>query len=274
MARLGSASRMRQTEFMDLSNQTVIITGGASGLGAATARRFRANGAQVAILDVNDDDGMALAAELDAHYEHCDVADAESVEQAINGVEAALGVARIAICCAGVGDGSRMIGRRGPHRLDTFEKVMAVNVTGTFHVLREVAWRLRELDPVGPDGERGVLITTASIAAFDGVDGGVAYSASKGAVAAMTLPLARDLAQYGIRAVSIAPGMFETPMAAIMPDSFRDRVHHDTPFPERHGIPDEYAHLAQHIVENSMLNGTVIRVDAGLRMQPGEGWKP
>ena len=179
---------------MQLNEQTVIITGGASGLGEATARRFQANGAQVAILDVNDEAGASLAAELDVHYEHCNVADAESVEHAVGAVHAAFGPARIAVCCAGVADGSRMIGRRGPHRLDTFEKVMAINVTGTFHVLREVAWRLRELEPVGPDGERGVLITTASIAAFDGVDGGVAYSASKGAVAAMTLPLARDLA--------------------------------------------------------------------------------
>lgn len=258
---------------MQLNEQTVIITGGASGLGEATARRFQANGAQVAILDVNDEAGASLAAELDVHYEHCNVADAESVEHAVGAVHAAFGPARIAVCCAGVADGSRMIGRRGPHRLDTFEKVMAINVTGTFHVLREVAWRLRELEPVGPDGERGVLITTASIAAFDGVDGGVAYSASKGAVAAMTLPLARDLAQHGIRAVSIAPGMFETPMVGAMSDEFRSSVGVDTPFPERMGMPDEYAHLAQHIVENPMLNGAVLRLDAGLRMQPGEGWK-
>jgi NAD(P)-dependent dehydrogenase (short-subunit alcohol dehydrogenase family) len=258
---------------MHLPGHVAIITGGASGLGEATARRFSAAGASVAILDMNDAAGALLAAELGAHFEHCDVADATSVEHAVDGAQAALGIARVAVCCAGVGDGSKMIGHRGAHRLDIFQKVMAVNVTGTFHVLREVAWRMRDLEAANEDGERGVLVTTSSIAAFDGVDGGVAYSASKGAVAAMTLPLARDLARHGIRAVSIAPGTFETPMVAGMTDEFRGRLDHDTPFPERMGRPDEYAQLAQHIVENPILNGTVLRLDAGLRMRPSEGWK-
>ena len=257
---------------MELSGQGAVITGGASGLGEATARRFAAAGARVTILDINEQ-AATVADEIEGAFVRCDVADAASVEAAFDESEQLLGPARVIVCCAGIGTGSKMIGHRGAHRLDVFDKVVAVNLTGTFNVLREGAWRMRELEPIGPDGERGVMITTSSIAAFDGVDGGVAYSASKGAVAAMTLPLARDLTSHGIRAVSIAPGSFDTPMVEGMPAEFRDRLDGDTPFPERFGAPDEYAQLAEHIVGNTMLNGTIIRLDGGLRMRPSEGWK-
>lgn len=257
---------------MQLNGHNAVISGGASGLGAATARRFAAAGARVTILDI-DERAATVADEIDGVFVRCDVADAESVEAAFDHSEQVAGAARVVVCCAGVGTGAKMIGHRGAHRLDVFDKVIAVNLTGTFNVLREAAWRMRALAPIEPDGERGVMITTSSIAAFDGVDGGVAYSASKGAVAAMTLPLARDLTSHGIRAVSIAPGSFDTPMVAGMRDEFRDRLDRDTPFPERFGVPDEYAQLAEHIVTNTMLNGTVIRLDGGLRMRPSQGWK-
>lgn len=258
---------------MELSDQVVVVSGGASGLGAATVRRFAAAGSHVAVLDLNNEAGDALAAEIGGLFLACDVSDVDAVETAFDHSNEVLGPVRVAVCCAGIGPGSKMVGRNGPHRLDTFEKNIAVNLFGTFNVLRAAAWRMHELDALGADGERGVLITTSSIAAFDGVDGGVAYSASKAGVAGMTLPLARDLAPHGIRAVSIAPGSFDTPLVEGMPDEFRDRLDGDSPFPGRFGMPDEFAMLAQHVVENPMLNGTVIRLDAGLRMRPSEGWK-
>lgn len=253
---------------MELADQTVFISGGGSGLGAATARRFGAAGASVGVLDIDTERGSAVADEIGGAFAACDVADAESAEAAFELLVDALGPPRVLLTCAGIGTGKRMIGRNGPHRLDVFERVMAVNVTGTFNLLRLAAWRMSQLDPIPATGERGVLITTASIAAFDGVDGGVAYSASKAAVAGMTLPLARDLAPQSIRAVSIAPGSFETPLVAGMPESFRDQLSSETPFPPRFGDPSEYALLAEQIVANPMLNGEVIRIDGGLRMRP------
>lgn len=257
---------------MDLDGQVAVVTGGASGLGAATAREFTARGARVAVLDLDRARGTAWAEEIGATFVACDVGSQDSAQRAVEVVLDALGPPRVLVCCAGIGAGKRIIGRRQPHDLELFEKVVRVNLTGTFNLLRLVAWEMKDLDPIGPDGERGVVITTASIAAADGVDGGVAYSASKGGVAAMTLPLARDLGGHGIRAVSIAPGSFATPMVAGLPPAYGEQMAGSTPFPHRFGDPVEYARLAAHIVANPMLNGSVIRLDGGLRMQPSPGF--
>ncbi len=256
---------------MELRGAVAMVTGGASGLGAATAREFVACGGRVAVLDLDRHRGTALADEIGATFVACDVGSEDSARRAVDVVVDALGPPRVLVCCAGIGAGKRMIGRRQPHDLELFEKVVRVNLTGTFNLLRLAAWEMKALDPLGSDGERGVLITTASIAAQDGVDGGVAYSASKGGVAAMTLPLARDLGAYGIRAVSIAPGSFATPMVDGLPAEYGEQMAAATPFPHRFGDPSEYARLAAHIVANPMLNGSVIRLDGGLRMQPSAG---
>lgn len=253
---------------MELDGKIAIITGGASGLGAATARELTEAGATVAVLDRNGDLGSALAAELGGLFVNCDVGSAEAAESAVERVVTELGLPRVLVCCAGIGSGKRMVGRRGPHDLALFERVVRVNLTGTFNLCRLVAWELRDADPVTDDGERGVMITTSSIAAFDGVDGGVAYSASKGGVVGMTLPMARDLAPQGIRVVSIAPGSFDTPLVEGMPPEFGDAMAASTPFPPRFGHPADYGRLARHIVENPMLNGEVVRIDGGLRMTP------
>lgn len=255
---------------MQLEQQTVVITGGASGLGEATARRFARSGARVAVLDINRDLGQSLAGQIDGLFVECDVGDAASAEAAVRAVVDALGPPRVLVTCAGVGAGKRVVGRNGPHDLELFERVLRVNLTGTFNLLRLVAWQMSRLEPLDDTGERGVLVTTSSIAAYDGVDGGVAYSASKAGVAGMTLPLARDLAPHAIRAVSIAPGSFETPLVAGMPQRFRDQLSSETPFPPRFGMPEEFATLAEQIVVNPMLNGEVIRLDGGLRMRPSE----
>lgn len=255
---------------MELDQRTVLISGGASGLGAATARRFAATGARVGILDINEDLGSAVADDIGGYFALCDVGNAASVQSAVEAAVQALGPPRVLVTCAGIGSGKRVVGRRKPHDLDLFERVVQVNLTGTFNLLRLAAWEMSQLDPVDDTGERGVIVTTSSIAAYDGVDGGVAYSASKAGVAGMTLPLARDLAPNAIRAVSIAPGSFETPLVAGMPDRFRDQLSNETPFPRRFGLPDEFAALAEHIVTNPMINGEVIRLDGGLRMRPSE----
>lgn len=255
---------------MELDQQTVLISGGASGLGAATARRFAAAGARVAVLDINADLGSAVADDIGGYFALCDVGDAASVQSAFESVVEALGPPRVLVTCAGIGVGKRVVGRRRPHDLELFERVVRVNLTGTFNLLRLASWEMSQLDPVDDTGERGVIVTTSSIAAYDGVDGGVAYSASKAGVAGMTLPLARDLAPNAIRAVSIAPGSFETPLVAGMPDRFRNQLSSETPFPRRFGLPEEFAALAEHVVSNAMLNGEVIRLDGGLRMRPSE----
>jgi NAD(P)-dependent dehydrogenase (short-subunit alcohol dehydrogenase family) len=255
---------------MDVRGVPVVVTGGASGLGEATVRALVLAGADVAVLDRDRDRGAAIAGELGVLFADCDVADPSSIETAYRSVVDQGGAPRVAIACAGIGAGNRLVGRRGPHDLEVWDRVVKVNLSGTFHLFRLAAWDMATLDPVGADGERGVLISTSSIAAFDGVDGGVAYSASKAGVAGMTLPLARDLASDAIRAVSIAPGSFETPLVGGMPEHFRRRLSDDTPFPPRFGQPAEFARLALHIVENPMLNGTVIRLDGGLRMRPSD----
>ncbi len=222
----------------------------------------------VGILDRDAERGQALADRLGAAFAACDIASAESTEAAFAALKDQIGPPRVAVACAGIGAGKRMIGRSGPYPLDAFERVIGVNLVGVFNMVRLATWEMRDLEPLGPDGERGVLVMTASIAATDGVDGGVAYSASKGGVAAMTLPLARDLAPYAIRAVSISPGSFDTPLVAGMPQSYMDSMAATTPFPPRFGRPPEFAMLCEHIIVNPMINGAELRIDGGLRMTP------
>jgi 3-hydroxyacyl-CoA dehydrogenase/3-hydroxy-2-methylbutyryl-CoA dehydrogenase len=248
---------------MRIEGAGALVAGGASGLGAATARRLAAAGARVTIADLNAENGEALAAELGAGFAACDVTDADQVEAAVR----AAGELRISVCCAGVGWAEKTAGRRGPHSFEPFQTVITVNLIGTFNVLRLAAAAMLASKPDG-EGERGVCINTASIAAYDGQIGQLAYSASKGGIVGMTLPAARDLAQAGIRVVTIAPGLFDTPLLAGLPEEARAALGEQVPHPHRLGRPDEYGELAAHIVENPMLNGEVIRLDGALRMPP------
>jgi NAD(P)-dependent dehydrogenase (short-subunit alcohol dehydrogenase family) len=249
---------------MELRDVDAVVTGGASGLGAATAAHLTNAGARVRILDHNADAARQHAAAIGASWCAVDVADGEGVEAALSD----LTNLRVLVCCAGIGAGKAVVRRNGPHDLESFERVVRVNLTGTFNCIRLAAWAMSRLEPVDDGAERGVIVTTASIAAFDGVDGGAAYSASKAGVAGMTLPLARDLGRFGIRIVSIAPGSFATPMTESMPADFDEQMRSTTPFPPRFGEPPEYAALVEHIVSNRMLNGEVIRLDGALRMTP------
>jgi 3-hydroxyacyl-CoA dehydrogenase / 3-hydroxy-2-methylbutyryl-CoA dehydrogenase len=248
---------------MRIEGAGAIVAGGASGLGAATARRLAAGGARVTIADLNAEKGEALAAELGAGFAACDVTDADQVEAAVR----AAGELRISVCCAGVGWAEKTAGRRGPHSFEPFQTLITVNLIGTFNVLRLAAAAMLGNEPDG-EGERGVCINTASIAAYDGQIGQLAYSASKGGIVGMTLPAARDLAHSGIRVVTIAPGLFDTPLLAGLPEEARVALGEQVPHPHRLGRPDEYGELAAHIVENPMLNGEVIRLDGALRMPP------
>ncbi|MBM3619806.1 MAG: SDR family NAD(P)-dependent oxidoreductase [Alphaproteobacteria bacterium] len=252
---------------MDVKGQAVIVTGGASGLGGATANALAASGAKVAIFDVQDEAGKAKAAELGGLYVKCNVADAANVEAAVAEVVAKLGAPRVAVNCAGIGRAARTISKTGPHALDMFAQVINVNLIGTFNVIRVAAWAMSQAEP-RDDGERGVIINTASVAAFDGQIGQAAYSASKGGVVGMTLPIARDLASVGIRVCTIAPGLFLTPMMMGLSAEAQKSLGAQVPFPSRLGDPKEYAALASHIVANRMLNGEVIRLDGAIRMAP------
>src|SRR3954463_2910221 len=253
----------RTVRRMHIDGVDALVAGGASGLGAAAARELNAAGAQVTIADLNEEAGAALAAEIGGQFVKTDVTDAGSVQAAID----AAGEIRISGCSAGVAWAQKTAGSRGPHPLEPFETFVRVNLIGTFNVLRLAATRMLANEP-DANGERGVCINTASIAAFDGQIGQLAYSASKGGVVGMTLPAARDLAQSGIRVCAIAPGLFDTPMMAGLPEEARQSLGASVPFPTRLGRPQEYAALARHIVENSMLNGEVIRLDGALRMAP------
>jgi NAD(P)-dependent dehydrogenase (short-subunit alcohol dehydrogenase family) len=250
---------------MRIEGSSALVAGGASGLGAATARRLHAAGATVTIADLNAERGEALAAELGdrAAFVACDVTD----ESAVQGAVEAAGPLRISVCCAGIGWAQRTTGKQGPHDLEIFFNVIKVNLIGSFNVLRLAATAMNE-NEAGEDGERGVCLNTASIAAFDGQIGQVAYAASKGGIVGMTLPAARDLASRGIRVVTIAPGLFDTPLLAALPQESRDALGASIPFPSRLGLPEEYARLALQIVENPMLNGETIRLDGALRMAP------
>ncbi len=250
---------------MKLDGKTAVVTGGASGLGAACVWMLVENGARAVILDVNEAAGQSLAGELGdaARFVRTDVADEAAVNAAIDSAKPI----QIAINCAGIGPAQRTIGKEGPAKLDWFAGVIRVNLIGTFNVARLAAWAMASNAP-DEGGERGVIINTASIAAFDGQVGQVAYSASKGGIVAMTLPMARDLSKIGIRVVTIAPGIFDTPLLGAMPEEVRASLSASVPFPPRFGRPREYAQLAQHIIENTMLNGEVIRLDGALRMAP------
>jgi len=255
---------------MDLKRRVGLITGGASGLGGATAQRFAAAGAKIVIADLNEAAGIGLANQLGAAstFIKTDVANEGDMQAAIEKALSEFGNLHILVNCAGVAEAMKTYHHeRGPHPLDRFERVIRVNLIGTFNAIRLAAYQIRHNEP-DENGERGVIINTASVAAFDGQIGQVAYSASKGGVVGMTLPIARDLARDGIRVVTIAPGIFDTPMMAGLPEAARASLGQQVPFPSRLGQPAEYAQLAQHIVENPMLNGEVIRLDGAIRMAP------
>jgi NAD(P)-dependent dehydrogenase (short-subunit alcohol dehydrogenase family) len=254
---------------MKLDGAVAIVTGGASGLGEATVRTRVAGGARAAILDRPNSPGEALAAELGKAvlFTPADVTSEEEVAKAVDRTVATFGGVHINVNCAGVGIAVRTLSKQGPHALDMFSKVLQVNLIGTFNTLRLAANAMAKNTP-NEDKERGVIINTASIAAFDGQIGQAAYSASKGGVVGMTLPIARDLASLGIRVCTIAPGTFDTPMLALLPQEHRDALGAGIPFPSRLGKPTEFAALAKHIVENPMLNGETIRLDGALRMPP------
>jgi NAD(P)-dependent dehydrogenase (short-subunit alcohol dehydrogenase family) len=254
---------------MGIEGAGALIAGGASGLGAATTRALHGAGASVLIADLNAETGEALASELGerASFTAADVTDADAVSAAVEAAAAAEAGLRISVCCAGVGWAGRVSGKQGPHDLEIYSKVIGVNLIGTFNVLRLACAAMSENDP-DERGERGVCINTASIAAFDGQIGQVAYASSKGGVVAMTLPAARDMAARGVRVATIAPGTFDTPMLAALPQEQRDALGAQIPFPSRLGQPDEYASLALEIVRNQMINGETIRLDGALRMAP------
>jgi NAD(P)-dependent dehydrogenase (short-subunit alcohol dehydrogenase family) len=251
---------------MEIEGQSAIVVGGASGLGEATVRALAARGATVTIADVNAEKGQALGEELEAGFVACDVREESQVEAAVARA-AENGGLRIAISCAGTGWAQKVAGSKGPHDLLPFETIIQINLIGTFNVLRYAAAAMIATEP-GEDGERGACVNTASIAAFDGQVGQIAYSASKGGVVGMTLPAARDLSQYGIRVNTIAPGLFDTPLLAALPEEARAALGEGVPFPRRLGAPAEYAQLVCQIVENRMLNGETIRLDGALRMPP------
>ncbi|MER9328396.1 3-hydroxyacyl-CoA dehydrogenase [Mesorhizobium sp. M0488] len=252
---------------MNPNGQIAIVTGGGSGLGEATARALAAKGTRVAIFDVVVDRASKVAAEIGGIAVQCDVSSGDSGTAALAEVAAKFGEPRILVNCAGIAIGVKTIGKDGPHPLDQYRKVIEVNLIGTFNMIRLVADRTAKLEPL-EGGERGVIVNTASVAAYDGQIGQAAYSASKGGVVGMTLPVARDLARSGIRVCTIAPGIFRTPMMAGMPQEVQDSLGAAVPFPSRLGEPSEYAALALHIVENQMLNGETIRLDGAIRMAP------
>jgi 3-hydroxyacyl-CoA dehydrogenase / 3-hydroxy-2-methylbutyryl-CoA dehydrogenase len=248
---------------------SALVAGGASGLGAATSRALHEAGASVVIADLNSEKGEALASELGkrVRFVEANVMETEPVQAAVNAAAEAEGGLRISVCCAGIGWATRVAGKQGPHDLEIFHNVVKVNLIGTFNVLRLACTAMNE-NEADEGGERGVCINTASIAAWDGQIGQVAYSASKGGIVGLTLPAARDMASRGVRVVTIAPGLFDTPLLAALPEDQREALGAGIPFPSRLGLPEEYAQLAVHVVENQMLNGETIRLDGALRMPP------
>jgi NAD(P)-dependent dehydrogenase (short-subunit alcohol dehydrogenase family) len=252
---------------MDLNGAGTIVAGGASGLGAATARALAQRGARVAIADLNEEKANAVAEEIGGVAFKTDVTNEDEVRAAVEGAVEAFGGIRFAASCAGIGWAERVVSKRGPAQLQPFETVIRVNLIGTFNVLRFAAAAMSSNEP-GEDGERGAVVMTASIAAYDGQIGQTAYSASKGGVVGLTLPAARDLSRQGIRVCTIAPGTFDTPLLAALPQDARDELGKQVPFPQRLGQPEEFAALACHIAENRMLNGETIRLDGALRMPP------
>jgi NAD(P)-dependent dehydrogenase (short-subunit alcohol dehydrogenase family) len=252
---------------MKIDGSAAIVLGGASGLGEATVRALHGGGAAVTVADVNAEKGGALAAELGIEFVSCDVREEIQVQAAVAKAAEGDGGLRVAVCCAGTGWAQKVAGSKGPHPLLPFETIISINLIGTFNAMRFAAAAMIANEPL-EDGERGVCVNTASIAAFDGQVGQIAYAASKGGVVAMTLPAARDLAQYGIRVNTIAPGLFDTPLLAALPEEARQKLGAGVPYPQRLGAPAEYAQLACQLIENRMLNGETIRLDGALRMPP------
>jgi NAD(P)-dependent dehydrogenase (short-subunit alcohol dehydrogenase family) len=252
---------------MEIEEQAAIVSGGASGLGRATVEALAAAGVRVTIFDINERAAAATAREVGGVAIGCNVTDAAAVEAAVGAARRQHGPARIAVNCAGVGIAGRIVGRDGPLPLDEFRHVIEVNLIGSFNLLRVAATEMSTLDPLG-DGERGIIISTASVAAYEGQIGQAAYSASKGGIVSLTLPAARELARYGVRVVAIAPGIFETPMLQGLPQNVQESLAASVPFPSRLGRPAEYAALVLHLCRNPMINGEVIRLDGALRMAP------
>ena len=252
---------------MQIKNSVFLVTGGASGLGAATAQMAAANGAKVVIADLQAEAGEKLAKEIGGKYCRCDVTSEADGKAAVEAAVQGYGGIHVLVNCAGIGIAERTIGKEAPHDLARFTKVIGINLIGTFNMIRLAAEAMAKAGP-NAAGERGVIINTASVAAYDGQIGQAAYSASKGGVVGMTLPIARDLSRNGIRVVTIAPGLFLTPMLLGLPKEAQDSLGKQVPFPSRLGKPDEYASLAKHIVENEMLNGETIRLDGAIRMAP------
>ena len=252
---------------MDMKGHAAGVTGGASGLGAATAHELARAGAKVTCLDIDIDRARAVADEIGAHAVECDVTSADEAAAALAQARRKHGAARLLVNCAGIGPAKRIVGRDGPMPLADFARVININLIGTFNMMRLVAADMQGLEPLA-DGERGVIISTASVAAFEGQIGQAAYSASKGGVVALTLPAAREFAQFGIRVNAIAPGIFHTPMLMALPEEAKKSLAAAVPFPKLLGRPDQFASLARHIIENTYINGEVIRLDGALRMAP------
>jgi len=252
---------------MDISGQAVLISGGGSGLGRATAHALAQGGARVALLDVNEAAAVAVAKEVGGFAVACDVTNAVDTEKAVAAARERHGPARLAVACAGIGTAGRIVGRDGPLALDEFRRTVEVNLIGSFNLLRLAAADMTNLDPLA-DGERGLIVLTASVAAFEGQIGQAAYAASKGGIVGLTLPAARELARYGVRVVAIAPGIFATPMLPGLPQNAQDSLAASVPFPARLGRPEEYAQTVLDLCRNLMINGSVIRLDGALRMAP------
>ncbi len=253
---------------MDISGQIALVTGGASGMGAETAKHLAKLGAKVAVVDFNLEGAENIASEIKGKAFACDVSDSNSVESVLEAVQSEFGTPRIVVNCAGICPASRVVGREAPHDLELFEKTIAVNLIGSFNILRLSAMMMSKAEPLNNDNERGVIINTASVAAFDGQIGQAAYSASKGGLVAMTLPIAREVARFGIRIMTVAPGLMETPMLAGMSEEVKESLIATTIFPKRLGKASEFASLIQHICENTMLNGETIRLDGSIRLAP------
>jgi NAD(P)-dependent dehydrogenase (short-subunit alcohol dehydrogenase family) len=252
----------------DWTGQTAVITGGASGLGAATAAQLAEMGLKVALFDLNEEQGQERAKSQSGLFCKVDVSDPESVRAGLDRAEAELGTLRVLVNCAGIGPAAKTVSRGEPHDAALFEKVIRVNLLGSFNCASQAAARMAAADPTEPDGARGVIVNTASVAAYEGQIGQVAYAASKGGVVGMTLPMARDMADKGVRICTIAPGLFLTPLLEGLPQDVQDSLGRQVPFPSRLGAPAEYAAMVGHIVTNPMLNGEVIRLDGAIRMAP------
>ena len=252
---------------MEVKGAGALVAGGASGLGEATARALAAAGAEVVVADLNAEKGEALAAEIGATFVAADVTDPEAIGTAVERAASADGGLRVSVCCAGIGWAERVSHKRGPHNLEYFSNVVKVNLIGSFNVLRLAATAMSENEP-DAEGERGICVNTASIAAYDGQIGQIAYAASKGGIVGMTLPAARDMAARGVRVMTIAPGLFDTPLLAALPEEARTALGEGIPFPSRLGRPEEYARMVLAIAANPMLNGETIRLDGALRMPP------